>query len=78
MKITKVHEVISFKQSKWLEKFINYYTLKRNKTDDDFEKDFYKSLNDAFYVKTMEHVRNTIRVEFLRNNDNAKIVKGQS
>ena len=78
MEITKVHEVILFKQKKWLEKYIDYNTQKRNKTNDDFEKDFYKLLYNAFYGKTMENVRNRIRVEFLKNNENEKIVKWQS
>ena len=78
MEIMKVHEVISFKQKKWLEKYIDYNTQKRNKTNDDFQKDFYKLLNNAFYGKTMENVRNRIRVEFLKNNENEKIVKWQS
>ena len=78
MKIAKVHEVISFKQKKWLEKYIDYNTQKRNKTNDDFEKDLYKLLNNAFYGKTMENVRNRIRVEFLKNNENEKILKWQS
>ena len=73
MKITKVHEFISFKQKKWLEKYIDYNTQKRNKTNDDFEKDFNKLLNNAFYEKTIENVRNRIPVEFLKNNDNKKM-----
>ena len=36
--VVKVHEVISFKQSKWLEKYINFNTEKRNKARNDFEK----------------------------------------
>ena len=78
MEITKVHEVISFKQKKWLEKCIDHNTQKRNKTKDDFEKDFYNLLNNAFYGKTMENVRNRLRIEFLKNNENEEIVKWQS
>ena len=56
--VEKVYAVISFRKSKWLEKYINFNTQKRNKTKNDFEKDFYKLLNNAFYGKTMENVRN--------------------
>ena len=40
MKVVKVHAVISFKQSKWLEKYINFNTQDRNQTVNDFEKEF--------------------------------------
>ena len=48
MIVDKIHEISSFKQSKWLEKYINFNTQKRNKAIKDFEKDFYKLLNNAF------------------------------
>ena len=48
MIVDKVHEIISFKQSKWLEKYKNFNTQKRNQAVNDFEKDFYKLLNNAF------------------------------
>ena len=56
MKVDKVHEMISFKQRKWLEKYINFNTQKKNQAVTDFEKDFHKLLNNAFYGKTMENV----------------------
>ena len=40
MVVDKVREVISFKQSKWLEKYINFNTQKRNQAIIDFQKDF--------------------------------------
>ena len=58
MVIDKVLETFSFRQIEWLEKYIHFKTQKRNQTKNDFEKDFYKLLNTAFYGKTMEHVRN--------------------
>ena len=51
MKVRKVHNGISFRQSKWLEKYISFNTQKRNRAKNDFEKDFYKLLNNAFYGK---------------------------
>ena len=78
MKVVKVHTVISFKQSKWLEKYISFNTQKRNKAKNDFEKDFYKLLNNAFYGKTVENVRNRIKVEVIKKDDTDKIMKQQS
>ena len=81
MEVEKVHTVLSYKQSKWLEKYISFNAQKRNKAKNDFEKDFYKLLNDAFYGKKwkiMENVRNRIKVEFIRKDDTDKIIKQQS
>ena len=78
MKVEKVHNVISFKQSKWLEKYISFNTQKRNKAKNEFEKDFYKILNISFYGRTMENVRNRTKVEFIKKDDTDKIIKQQS
>ena len=77
MIVEKVHNVISFKQSRWLEKYINFNTQKRNKAKNVFEKDFYKILNIAFYGKTMENVRNRMKVECIKKADTDKIIKQQ-
>ena len=78
MKVVKVHNIISFKQSRWLEKYINFNTQKRNKAKNDFEKDFYKLLNNAFYGKTMENVRNRLKIKFIKKDDHREIIKHQS
>ena len=78
MKVEKIRNVISFKQSKWLEDSISFNTPERNKVKNDFEKDFYNLLNIAFYGKTMKNVRNRIKVEFIRKDDTDKIMKQQS
>ena len=78
MKVDKVHEIISFKQSKWLEKYINFKTQKRNQAVNDFEKDFYKLLSNALYVKTMENVGNRCTIDFIEKDETDKIIKQQS
>ena len=60
----KFHKVISFKQSLWLEKNINFNTQKRNKAKNDFE-NYYKLLNNEFSGKTMENVRNRTKAAFI-------------
>ena len=78
MSVEKVHNVISFKQSRWLKKYISFNTQKRNKAKNDFEKDFYKLLNDAFYAKTMENVRNRLKIKLIKKDDCREIKKQQS
>ena len=45
MIVDKVHPIISFKQSRWLEKNISFNTQIRNKAKNDFDNDFYNLLN---------------------------------
>ena len=66
MIVERVHNILSFKQSRWLEKYISFNTQKRNQAVNDFEKDFYKLLNNAFYGKSMENVRNRLKKNLLR------------
>ena len=40
MILDKIHETISFKQRKWLEKYISFNTEKRNRAKNEYEKDF--------------------------------------
>ena len=73
--VDKIHEIISSKQSNWLEKYINFNTKKQNKSKNDFEKDFYKLLNNTFFGKTMENVRNRLWLKFFRKDEFKEIIK---
>ena len=78
MVVDKIHEIISFKQSKWLEKYINFKTQKRNKAKIDFEKGFYKLPKNAFYGKTMQNVRNKMEIVFFMKYEYEENIKYQS
>ena len=60
MVVEKIHEIISLKQSKWLEKYISFSTAKRNKAKKTFEKNFFKLLVNAAFGKFLENVRNRL------------------
>lgn len=62
--LTKVHRVLQFTQSNWLDTYISHNSKLRQQAKNDFEKDYYKLLNNAFYGKTMENVRERVNVQF--------------
>ena len=78
MIVEKIHEIISFKQSKWWEKYISFNTQKRNKAKNDFEKDFLKLLVNAAFAKYLENVRKRLGLELIKKDNNKKIIDQQS
>ena len=78
MIVEKIHDIISFKQSKWLEIYISFNTQKRNKAKNDFEKDFFKLFNNAAFGKFLESVRNRLGLELIKKCNIKKIIQQQS
>lgn len=63
MKLIKVNRVIEYNHKTWLKPWIDFNTEKRKKAKNDFEKDYFKLMNNSVFGKTMENVRGRINLK---------------
>ena len=67
MRITAVHRGISFYQSPWMEPYIRKNTELRKCAANNFEKDFFKLMNNSVFGKTIENIRKRQNIKLVDN-----------
>ena len=72
MELKKIHRGIKFIECDFLKPYINKNTNLRTQAKNNFEKDFFKLMNNSVFGKTMENIRNRVNVKLVNTGEQFK------
>src|SRR5277367_934522 len=67
LEITHIHSIVQFGQAAIYRDYIDFNTNERSKATSDFKKSYYKQIHCSLFGKSMEDVRNRMKVHMMSN-----------
>ncbi|GBM40973.1 hypothetical protein AVEN_250299-1 [Araneus ventricosus] len=78
MKISKIHRILQFEQTPFLKPYVDLNTSLRQKATTEFQKNFFKLMNNSIFGKTMESIRRRANIRICCNEKKAEKLTAQS
>ncbi|XP_072051648.1 uncharacterized protein [Amphiura filiformis] len=72
LKLTKVHSGIKYREEAFMKSYIDKNTSLRTKAESEFEKDFFKLMNNSVFGKTIENIRNRVDISLVNSEAEAR------
>src|SRR5277367_3550957 len=67
LEITRIHNIVQFGRAAIYKDYIDFNTNERSKAKSELKKSYYKQINCSLFGKSMEYVRNRMKVHMMSN-----------
>ena len=72
MNLKKIHRGIKFIESDFIKSYVDKNTSLRTQAKNNFEKDFFKLMNNSVFGKTIENIKNRVNVKLVNSDEKFK------